>query len=192
LGTIKLAVGGASVSLQDIQKIEKEHKDKRLLIVIVDDKASVYELGKGNKIDLDIEFNNKLFKKINIKNKINDGDESVIVKLVSVPNNLNASNSGAPSITSPPSICLTNDRTFVAAETQRFIVSICGQDNPTYYVGTAKGETDSIKLRLNSSSSGQHIAKNGNTSYIVERGYLTVLEDDRVLVKEKIIRSQWN
>jgi hypothetical protein len=89
------------------------------------------------------------------------------------------------------SICSRSDKTFVAAETDSFHVSICGRNRPTYYRGSAKKDGNSINLPLSSISKNKYVAKSGIYSYIVTPQYLTVKENGRTILEELVTVVNW-
>lgn len=80
--------------------------------------------------------------------------------------------------------------TFVVAQTRRYYIYICGGDNPSTYIGIAKNGSGQIELPLASYTRDRFVANNRNTRYTVTRGYLTVTQKGKVILKERII--SWN
>ena len=77
---------------------------------------------------------------------------------------------------------------FVSAETRRFLVYICGGDNPNTYVSIAKTGGQGITLPLKSYNRNQFVAVNGDTTYILTRSELLVRQKGRVILRE---RATW-
>lgn len=77
---------------------------------------------------------------------------------------------------------------FVSAETKSFLVYICGGDEPNTYVGIAKNGSGSIALPLNSYTRVRFVAVNANTRYTLTRTELTVIQNGRVILRE---RATW-
>jgi hypothetical protein len=69
-----------------VQQQEQQHPDKRLLIVKLDDKVFVYKLDK-QKIDITFEEEGRAFKKVRIQHDTNDTESTIVVTLVSIPQN---------------------------------------------------------------------------------------------------------
>jgi LCCL domain len=87
--------------------------------------------------------------------------------------------------------CQEADRTFVAAETNNFFLFICGKNKPTYYIGTAKNNSGSIRLPISSTGTKKYTVKNGNASYTLTPQNLTITQNGRVIQKDPILSSQW-
>jgi hypothetical protein len=94
----------------------------------------------------------------------------------------------SPSAILPPrgSFCPLDKKTFVAAETDNFIVSICGNDHPDTYIGVSKNGGSSLSRPLSDAQPDRFLARNGSTSYILTRQSLTVTENGKILHSEKI------
>jgi hypothetical protein len=185
IGTVKLSLGGVSMSTKDIEKIEQSHKDKRILIVRVDKEAKIYEIEKGKKFDIKIASNDRLYKTIEIKNEPNNQDETLVVEIESV-----ASASTQPNETksSMQSFCPKDMKAFVSAETDNFLLYICGIKNPTNYVGIAKNGGASTILPLMGGHKDQFVAKNGSYTYTLNSTLLTVANGNEIL-KEDPVKS---
>jgi LCCL domain len=87
--------------------------------------------------------------------------------------------------------CQEADRTFVTAETNNFFLFICGKNKPTYYIGTAKNNSGSIRLPISSTGTKKYTIKNGNASYTLTPQNLTITQNGRVIQKDPILSSQW-
>ncbi|AFZ19542.1 hypothetical protein [Allocoleopsis franciscana] len=77
---------------------------------------------------------------------------------------------------------------FVSAETKNFLVYICGGDEPNTYVSIAKKGGNNIVLPLFSYNEERFVAVNRDTRYILTRKELTVVQNGRVILRE---RAQW-
>ncbi len=87
--------------------------------------------------------------------------------------------------------CQEADQTFVTAETNNFFLFICGKNKPTYYIGTAKNNSGSIRLPISSTGTKKYTVKNGNASYTLTPQNLTITQNGRVIQKDPILSSQW-
>lgn len=77
---------------------------------------------------------------------------------------------------------------FVSAETRRFLIYICGGDNPNTYVGIAKNGGQGINVPLKSYNRNQFVAVNGDTTYTLTRTELIVRQKGRIILRE---RATW-
>lgn len=77
---------------------------------------------------------------------------------------------------------------FVTAETPRYLVYICGGDNPNTYVGISKNGGNGINVPLRSYTRDRFVAVNGTTTYTLTRTQLTVTQNGRVILRE---RARW-
>jgi hypothetical protein len=76
--------------------------------------------------------------------------------------------------------------TYARVGIRNFYANICGNaSHPTQYVGTSKGG-QAIVLPLSSYSDGGYVAVNGNVRYVLTNSYLTVAQNGRTIVREKI------
>jgi hypothetical protein len=87
--------------------------------------------------------------------------------------------------------CPDRSQQFVAGETDSFNIYICGQNQPTQYVGIAKDNGAAIRLNLALASKGKYTARNGSTAYTVTRNSLTITQNGRVLQTQPLRVSQW-
>jgi LCCL domain len=87
--------------------------------------------------------------------------------------------------------CQEADQTFVTAETNNFFLFICGKNKPTYYIGTAKNNSGSIRLPISSTGTKKYTIKNGKASYTLTPQNLTITQNGRVIQKDPILSSQW-
>jgi hypothetical protein len=93
-----------------------------------------------------------------------------------------------------PNYCEESESVFIAAETENYIVNICGGDNPYTYVGVSKIDGDGIRLPLSDyDPQGNYFeATNGDVSYLLIRGsakgdFLTVTQGDEELFREPVL-----
>ncbi|OKH53522.1 hypothetical protein NIES2101_10355 [Calothrix sp. HK-06] len=95
------------------------------------------------------------------------------------------------------SLCGEYDGTYVAAETEHFLVSICGGDIANSYIGLDKRTGKSIWLPLTengSSTRGYYYeAVNDEYTYAVNLSpkyrSLSVIKNGRVILREPIVRE---
>ncbi|MEM1367500.1 MAG: hypothetical protein AAGG02_05660 [Cyanobacteria bacterium P01_H01_bin.15] len=89
--------------------------------------------------------------------------------------------------------CYGPDHGYVVAETENFLVSICGWDEPEYYVGISKNGGETLVLDLVEADPTYFEARNGQyVYYLVDSGkgkFLGVVKGDQQLVLEPIIRG---
>jgi LCCL domain len=114
--------------------------------------------------------------------------------LIESPNQTIADTPSEPStdnVANTSSNCQEADRTFVTAETNNFFLFICGKNKPTYYIGTAKDNSGSIRLPISSTGTKKYTIKNGNAAYILTPQNLTITQNGRVIQKDPILSSQW-
>jgi hypothetical protein len=84
-------------------------------------------------------------------------------------------------------VCGNGNTTYVRAETRRYHVNICGNsEGPNLYVGSGK-TGQAIVLPLKSYSNGKYVAVSGTIRYILTSSYLTVTQNGRTILKEKVI-----
>ena len=77
--------------------------------------------------------------------------------------------------------------TYARAETKGYYVNICGDaSGPNRYLGAGKSG-QAIVLPLQSYSSGKYTAASGNIRYILTSDYLTVTQNGRTILKQRII-----
>ncbi len=82
--------------------------------------------------------------------------------------------------------CPNGESLVTKAESRNFYLYICGDSQPTHYIGKAKDGGNSIVLPLSSYGNGKYVAKNGNVSYILTREFLIVTENGKAIVKERL------
>jgi hypothetical protein len=77
--------------------------------------------------------------------------------------------------------------TFARAETKGYYVNICGDaSGPNRYLGAGKSG-QAIVLPLQSYSPGKYVAASGNIRYILTSDHLTVTQNGRTILKQRII-----
>ncbi|MGP1386170.1 MAG: hypothetical protein ACTS2F_21605 [Thainema sp.] len=128
---------------------------------------------------------------------------SIILQLTTAPGQaqtlqqeqLSEPNSVAQLIAQVPHYCGPNESVFITAQTQNFIVSICGGDFPSHYVGVDQSNGNSIRLPLSDyDPQGRYFeAANGDYLYILAdtpRGkFLTVTQGTQELLREPVLRG---
>lgn len=115
---------------------------------------------------------------------------------ITVAQNLLNEHMGGEQVQSVPSYCQEGEQTFLAVETTSYWISICGESEPTTYVGVAKNDPQqSIRLPLQdyNLTSPQFVATHGSITYIVgnsaQGNTLTVSSNDQELLREPILRG---
>ncbi|HEY9741198.1 MAG TPA: hypothetical protein V6C90_11980 [Coleofasciculaceae cyanobacterium] len=90
-------------------------------------------------------------------------------------------------IAQAPEVCPEEYGTslFVTAETENFLVYICGSELPLTYTGINKKNGDKITLPLLSYIRDQYITFNGDTRYTLTRTELLVTQKGNVILREK-------
>lgn len=99
--------------------------------------------------------------------------------------------------TNPPNIaiattgCYEAETALLQLTTKNYIINICGETTPQYYVGREKADpTKSIRLPLAEASPTFFMAVNGDTTYILAqtpRGqFLTVTQGEKELLREVV------
>lgn len=89
--------------------------------------------------------------------------------------------------------CPEGNNTFAQAETKSFFIYICGEENPSSYVSIARNSNKVINLPLQKSNqngvkANQYIAINGNIRFILTNKVLKVSRNNQNIVKEKVLR----
>ena len=86
LGKLSFSSGGPSLDVGGVlvNSIKEQHAQQRLLIVRIDEEIEYYEIEPDQKFDINIELNDRYFKKVRITNEDADND-TIIVELESVP-----------------------------------------------------------------------------------------------------------
>jgi hypothetical protein len=72
------------------------------------------------------------------------------------------------------------------ASSRHYAVYICGNKNPTHYVGLTKDGSQGITLRLRYYDRTQFSADNGETNYTIADDRLTIRKDNKVIYRQKI------
>ncbi len=88
--------------------------------------------------------------------------------------------------------CLGGDRAFVTAETNNFLIYICGNDRPTNYVGIAKNGGGNILLPVSYSQDNRFTITNKNVTYILTSQDLTISQNGKTIQIDPIISYQKN
>jgi hypothetical protein len=83
-------------------------------------------------------------------------------------------------------ICPDNTKIMYRATSKHYAVYICGNKNPTHYVGLARDGSQGITLRLRYYDRTQFSADNGDTNYTIAAERLTIKKVDRVIYRQKI------
>lgn len=83
-------------------------------------------------------------------------------------------------------ICPDNTKVLYRASSKHYAVYICGNKNPTHYVGLARDGSQGITLRLRYYDRSQFSADNGSTNYTIADDRLTIRKDDRVIYRQRI------
>jgi hypothetical protein len=84
-------------------------------------------------------------------------------------------------------ICGNGSTTYARAETKKYYVNICGNSSePNLYLGAGKSG-QAIVLPLKSHSNGKYVATSGAIRYTLTSSYLTVTQNGRTLLKERVI-----
>jgi hypothetical protein len=84
------------------------------------------------------------------------------------------------------SVCPDRTKIFYRATTKHYALYICGNRNPTHYVGLARDGSQGITLRLKYYDRTQFSADNGNTNYTIAADRLTITKDDRTIYRHRI------
>jgi hypothetical protein len=93
----------------------------------------------------------------------------------------------APEVSSDnSSICPDNTKILYRATSKNYAIYICGNKNPTHYVGLARDGSQGITLRLRYYDRTQFSADNGNTNYTVATDRLIIRKDNKVIYRQKI------
>ncbi len=89
--------------------------------------------------------------------------------------------------------CPEGNNTFAKAETKSFFVYICGSSNPSSYISVARKSNIIINLPLKKSNqnglkANQYVAINGDIRFHLTDKVLRVSRNGRNIVKEKVLR----
>jgi hypothetical protein len=110
-----------------------------------------------------------------------------LVKPNSTPLSTAKTASISPEINSDnSSICPDNTKIFYRATSKHYSIYICGNKNPTHYVGLARDGSQGITLRLRYYDRTQFSADNGDTNYTIATDRLIIRKDNKVLYRERI------
>jgi hypothetical protein len=88
--------------------------------------------------------------------------------------------------------CPEGDRSFVTAETNNFLIYICGNNQPTNYLGIAKNGSGNISLPLSGFQSDRFTVKNNNITYILTPQYLTITQNGKTIQRDPIVSYNKN
>jgi hypothetical protein len=130
---------------------------------------------------------------LELKYSTNEGYQSVQFSNITIGGGKTTSDLPTKSNTSDTassSTCDDDEKTFLAAETNNFDITICGKNKPTHYVGKSKQGGSSIKLPLSKASQDRYIAKNGNVNYIVTSKYLSIVQNGRTIQQDALTVSK--
>ncbi len=84
------------------------------------------------------------------------------------------------------SVCPDNTKILYRATSKHYSLYICGNKNPTHYVGLARDGSQGITLRLRYYDRTQFSADNGDTNYTIATDRLIIRKDNKILYREKI------
>lgn len=86
--------------------------------------------------------------------------------------------------------CPPNTSLYRAAETRNYFAHICMAKGGTLvYIGGAKnGTQNSVNVTIPSNSSGQFVAVQGNTRYILTQSQLRIIQGNKTIVNERVLR----
>jgi hypothetical protein len=117
--------------------------------------------------------------------------KSPSTKETSLPNTAPIfSSSPTKETSSTKSFCPSGTKTLITAETNSFLVFICGENSQSKYVGIAKSGGASIHLPLSNIQFDSFTTRNGSVSYILTPHTLTVKEDGKTLREDPITSYQ--
>ncbi len=84
------------------------------------------------------------------------------------------------------SICPDNTKILYRATTKHYAVYICGNKNPTHYVGLARDGSQGITLRLKYYDRTQFSADNGDTNYTIATDRLIIHKQNKVVYSQRV------
>lgn len=94
--------------------------------------------------------------------------------------------------------CPQGKNTFVKAETKSFITYICGESIPSSYIAILRnGTVINLPLQIYKSSgksdisNSKYLANQGNISYTLTREALRISQSGRTMIKEKVLKWEW-
>ncbi len=109
------------------------------------------------------------------------------VKSSAIPTPVAKTATIAPEISSDNSaICPDNTKILYRATSRHYAIYICGNKNPTHYVGIARDGSQGITLRLRYYDRTQFSADNGDTNYTIATDRLIIRKDNKVIYRQKI------
>jgi hypothetical protein len=88
------------------------------------------------------------------------------------------------------SICPSGKKTFVTAHTKNHWIHICGDEQPTDFIGHSKTDKGGIVLPLTESQHDQFIAENGDVVYTLTPEFIIVTQNGRIL-RQDLIEHQF-
>ncbi len=83
-------------------------------------------------------------------------------------------------------ICPDSTKVLYRATSKNYQMYICGNKNPTHYVGYSQDGSEGITLRLRYYDRSRFSADNGDTNYTIAANKLTISKDSKVIYQEKI------
>jgi hypothetical protein len=87
-------------------------------------------------------------------------------------------------------ICPDRTKILYRAISKHYQMYICGNQNPTHYVGHSKDGSEGITLRLRYYDRSRFSADNGDTNYTIAANKLIISKDSKVIYQEKIEVTQ--
>jgi hypothetical protein len=87
-------------------------------------------------------------------------------------------------------ICPDNTKILYRATSKHYRMYICGNKNPTHYVGHSKDGSEGITLRLRYYDRSRFSADNGDTNYTIAANKLIISKDSKVIYQERIEVTQ--
>jgi hypothetical protein len=87
-------------------------------------------------------------------------------------------------------ICPDNTKILYRATSKHYQMYICGNQNPTHYVGHSKDGSEGITLRLRYYDRSRFSADNGDTNYTIAANKLIISKDSKVIYQERIEVTQ--
>jgi hypothetical protein len=87
-------------------------------------------------------------------------------------------------------ICPDNTKILYRATSKHYQMYICGNKNPTHYVGQSRDGSEGITLRLRYYDRRRFSADNGDTNYTIAANKLIISKDGKVIYQERIEVTQ--
>jgi hypothetical protein len=86
--------------------------------------------------------------------------------------------------------CPPNTSLYRAAETRNYFAHICAAKGGTLvYIGGAKNGTENtVNVTIPSNSGEQFVAVQGNTRHILTQNQLRIIQDNKIIVNERVLR----